>query len=198
MTGLIIILVLAVVVGPVLYLVPSAKDKRLTALRLAARQLGLSVQMTSVAKLDPRADERVTAGGKHRNPQIACAAYHLPIGHKDVGRERMMLLKLPEIVTVSVNEVIPGWALAEASDQFWGRYNAGGAAAELLGRIAPDLPKDCLGLSIENRTVACYWMEKARVEEGTLEQIKIVLDVLKEDFCQRLIQSPESQSNANK
>jgi len=31
-----------------------------------------------------------------------------------------------------------------------------------------------------------------------LEQIKIVLDVLKEDFCQRLIQSPESQSNANK
>ena len=64
-----------------------------------------------------------------------------------------------------------------------GRYNAGGAAAELLGRIAPDLPKDCLGLSIENRTVACYWMEKARVEEGTLEQIKIVLDVLKEDFC---------------
>ena len=45
MTWLLIILVLVVAFGPVLWLVPSKRDKRLAALRSRARSAGLIVEM---------------------------------------------------------------------------------------------------------------------------------------------------------
>ena len=58
MQWLVIILILALVIGPVAYLLPSKKDKRLAALRLRARQLGLHITLSRLPKLDPSAEER--------------------------------------------------------------------------------------------------------------------------------------------
>ncbi|MEM9624471.1 MAG: hypothetical protein AAF993_22715, partial [Pseudomonadota bacterium] len=79
MTWLILILVLAMVIGPVMYLVPSARDKRLAELRSQARIAGLGVKLSTLPKLDPSADERVSAGGVIKEAANSCVAYQLPI-----------------------------------------------------------------------------------------------------------------------
>ena len=93
MTWIIIILVIAVVLGPIMHLVPSAKDKRLTALRAAARRCGLTVKITTAPKLDPTAAERVTAGGKTLEPYWSCTAYQIPMAQNLVGVGEFLLLK---------------------------------------------------------------------------------------------------------
>ena len=80
MTWLIIIIILIVAIGPVLYLIPSAKDKRLEQLRTSARKQGLTVKLHQLPKLDPSADERVSPSGEIRTPTISCVGYSLPVG----------------------------------------------------------------------------------------------------------------------
>jgi hypothetical protein len=175
-----------------MYLVPNAKDKRLTALRAEARKLGLSVKITSVPKLDPSADERVSAGGKVRDPRIACSAYQLSIGQNNLAQGHALLLKIPAHTTVLLNEVIPGWALNEETDNFWQRYNVAGAGAQIFTQAAQYMPADCLGIAIDNRFVACYWIEKATAEDGTLTRMNEGLAMLRTDFCQRFSRSPQT------
>ena len=67
MSWIIIIGVFILAAGPLFYFMPTAKDKRLTALRMRARQLGFTIQLDALFKLDPSADERVTAGGQARS-----------------------------------------------------------------------------------------------------------------------------------
>ncbi len=193
LTWLIIILAVVVVIGPVMYLLPNAKDKRLTELRLAARRLGLTVQITSVPKLDPTADERVSAGGKMREPKISCSAYQLSLGQNNLRQGHALLLKLPSRVTVPVKEVAPGWALGDVSADFWQRYNAGGAGVAIIEKAAAMLPEDCLGIAIDNRFVACYWREKASADEGIVEGLKCALEVLRDDFSSRFNKPTETR-----
>ncbi len=186
MTWLIIALIMVVVIGPVMYLVPTAKDKRLTGLRASARGRGLNVQITSVPKLDPAGHERVTAGGKTQDPCTPCAAYHLPLGDNLADMSHFMLVKLPEHPTVLVNEVSPGWALSKESDQsFWQRYNTGGAGVAQLSDISEQLPADVLALAVDARSVACYWQEKAAAEDDVVDRIAAVLGHLRDDLITR-------------
>mgnify|MGYP007000192185 len=80
MEWFIIVLALGVAIGPILYLMPSDRDRYISGLRALARKLGYTVQLDKVPKLDPSSDERVTAGGGVRQPAIACARYQLPLG----------------------------------------------------------------------------------------------------------------------
>ena len=57
MTWLLIILVLVVAFGPVLWLVPSKRDKRLSALRSRARSEGLIVEMRRIPKPNPAPED---------------------------------------------------------------------------------------------------------------------------------------------
>lgn len=186
MTWLIIVLILVVVIGPVMYLVPTAADKRLTGLRAEARRLGLNVQISSVPKLDPSSDERVTAGGKPLDPRIQCAAYQLTVGENLPIVGQLVLLKLPERPTVLVNEVAPGWVLQQESDAvFWKQYNAAGKGVEKLLEAASLLPGDVLGVAISSRSISCYWRERAQPESGAVDAIAQGLKLLRDDLIAR-------------
>ena len=58
MVWIIIIVVLLVAFGPVLYLLPTKKDRRLAALRQQARLVGFVVELKPVRKLNPDARDR--------------------------------------------------------------------------------------------------------------------------------------------
>lgn len=77
MTWLLIAVVLLVAFGPVLWLVPSKKDKRLAAMRERGRREGLVVEMRRIPKVSPDATDRVSAGGKVRDPVVESASYRL-------------------------------------------------------------------------------------------------------------------------
>ena len=53
MVWLIIIGVLALAIGPISYMLPSAQDRYLAALRQHARQLGFTIQLRRLDKLNP-------------------------------------------------------------------------------------------------------------------------------------------------
>ena len=201
MTWIIIILVIAVVLGPIMHFVPSAKDKRLTALRAAARRCGLTIKISTAPKLDPSAAERVTAGGKTLEPQWSCTAYQIPMTQNLVGVGELLLLKIPEQPTVGIDEVVPGWSLYDgvigsganqnstsprgSSREFWSRYSAVEASVDLLKRALAKLPDDTLALSIDSRLIACFWQERAAAESSAVEDIHASLHELKNHLCAR-------------
>ena len=72
MAWLFILLGLALVLGPVLYLMPTRRDKEQAMLRGCARAAGLVVELTTLHKVDSEAHERVSASAQPR--QMAKAA----------------------------------------------------------------------------------------------------------------------------
>ena len=56
MEWFIIVLALGVAIGPILYLMPTQRDRYITGLRAQARKLGYTVQLDKVLKLNPDAD----------------------------------------------------------------------------------------------------------------------------------------------
>jgi len=186
MTWLIIILVVAVIIGPIMYLIPTAKDKRLSELRRLARLQGMNIELTHVPKLDPASHEQVTAGGKQLTPQIPCAAYRLPIGEAPVDLPTFMLLKMPSEPTLLLEEVMPDWALDPKSDlALWRRYNGNDHGADVLQNVLSLLPDDVLAIAIEPRFMSCYWRERAEAADGAVESIASALGVLREDLLAR-------------
>ncbi len=63
--------------GPILWLMPGERERRLSKLRLKARQRGLVVELTRIEDPSPQAHDRVSSGGVVKRPVISCAAYRL-------------------------------------------------------------------------------------------------------------------------
>ncbi len=170
MTWLLIILVLVVAFGPVLWLIPSKRDKRLSALRSRARSEGLIVEMRRIPKPNPEPSERVSAGGKVRDPVIECASYGLPLpkGLKN----------------------LPSWRLVrkpaeEGPDPFadW-QYDlrAKGEGREFLDEVLERvetllsaLPEDVAAVEVSPRMVLVYWLEKPGSTESAVPDLASAL-----------------------
>ena len=212
MTWLIIVLVLVVAIGPALYLLPSARDKRLTGLREQARKQGLSVSLTRVRKLDPAATERVDAAGKRLDPQQSCVSYARAVRATLLPFQDLQLLKLPAEPTVPHTLAVAGWALAErlsatpggggpdgesrAGAGRQGTADVSNPAADLLQHaqlmqqladLCAQFPSDTLAVELSNRAIACLWQERADVESSAVTQIR--------DTCERIEKLLEDHIN---
>ena len=187
---LIIVAVLALAVGPIFYLLPSAQDRFLAGLRQHARQLGFSMQLQRLAKLNPTAAERVSASGQQRAPVVECMRYQWLIREPIHAPLDIVLRRLPDSVTVSVQEAIAGWGVAKSGE----RRNTDHAGLleiaqhlELqhsLFECARNLPDAVLALGIEARSVSIYWHEEAAVprsadEKGRLADGKNLIEDLR-------------------
>ena len=167
MSWIIIIGVFILAAGPLFYLMPTAKDKRLTALRSDARKLGFTIQLDGLFKLDPTPDERVTAGGQTRNTKTQCMRYQLALGQSLNHLSAITLQRIPAHPTVPVTVIIDGWGLPadEASltkmrDQTlaaWQRQSQ--LLASLHGALL-QMPVDVLGISIDGRSLGAFWREQ--------------------------------------
>lgn len=170
MTWVLIGLVLVIAFGPVLWLVPSKRDKRLSAMRSRARSEGLVVEVRRIPKPNPTAEDRVSAGGKPRNPVIECASY---------------ALALPR----SLKE-LPAWrVLRKAADgrpdpfEEW-QYDQrpkgeGRAHLDAMLSLARDalgaLPADVAALEVSPRMVLAYWLEKPGSTADSVPQLAATL-----------------------
>lgn len=155
MTWVLIGLVLVIAFGPVLWLVPSKRDKRLSAMRSRARTEGLVVEVRRIPKPNPDPEDRVSAGGKVRKPVIECASYALPL-------QRSL-------------KVLPAWRVLrkdseDGPDPFqdWqydqrpkgeGRAYLDAVLAEAR-TVLDALPADVAAFEVSPRMVLAYWLEK--------------------------------------
>ena len=159
MTWMLIGVVLLLAFGPVLWLVPSKKDKRLTALRARGRAEGLVVELRRIPKLDPTPQERVSSGGRIRTPSVECASYGYAMARK--------LNYLPGWRVLRV--VLPDEADAEPDPFADWRYEKRPVGegrrylADMLQKVRPtldQLPADVIALEISPRMLLVYWLEK--------------------------------------
>ena len=176
MSWIIIIGVFILAAGPLFYLMPTAKDKRLTALRMRARQLGFTIQLDALFKLDPSADERVTAGGQARSTKTECMRYQLPLGRTLNYLPPITLQRLPAVPTVPTTTVMEGWGLAAdavttsgATDSLaknTATWQQQGRLLESIRQALLELPDDVLGIAIDGRCVGVFWLERSSKEQA--------------------------------
>ena len=163
MTWIIIFVVMALAIGPIFYLLPTRRDKYLTALRAEARALGFVVQLEQVPKLDPSADELVSAGGAVRLQQRNCTRYQLPVGKTLVGIPTLRMLRVPEQPTRAIYRLSDNWCVVHDDPAQARAVASWRSHAALLARVLSlldDLPADVIGVELENRLVAAFMLEK--------------------------------------
>lgn len=152
MVWIVIALVLIAAVGPVFYLMPSKSSRRQAALRTAARQAGLVVEVGSVPKLDADAAERVSSGGTPRDAKVDCAVYRLPLARRLLQAPRWMLLK-----STRENRFLDGWTtltppVAVPVD--------GAAYWREIGRTIDALPGNCVAVEAGRQALSWYGTER--------------------------------------
>ena len=163
MVWIVIALVLIAAVGPVFYLMPSKASRRQAALRTAAGQAGLVVEVGSVPKLDADAAERVSSGGVPRDAKIDCAVYRLPLARRLVQAPQWMLLK-----SAQENRFLDGWTtlnppVAVPVDRvaYWRE----------VAEIVDALPGSCVAVEAGAQAVSWYGTERiGDTDPGTLAQ----------------------------
>ena len=164
MEWFVIFLALGVAIGPMLYLMPTDRDRHVAALRAQAKKMGYTVQLDKVLKLDPDDQERVTAGGGVRHPAVSCARYQLPLGVTLNQLAPLTLMRIPARLTLPIERLSDNWGvlLHEPAQQKglvqWRHLPA--AIAETTV-VLQQLPDDVLGVHFDKRFVAAFWMEKS-------------------------------------
>ncbi len=164
---IIILLALGLVIGPVLYLMPTRKDRRLAALRLEARRCGLVVELRSVRNLDARADELVSAGGERRAAVHASVSYAMPL------RARLQHLGPWRLLRSDRS----GW-------QFDSEREAPGEPDVLpaLRPLLPGLPDDAVALELDGGRLACYWLERYPADGEAVRALRAALAAIGEEL----------------
>lgn len=130
MTWLVIGLLFLAAFAPILWLLPSERDKRLSKLRMEARRRGLAVELARLPDPRPRPHERVSSGGVVKHPVVKCAAYRMyvprPLEHTQPWR-------------VESGD-------SEAASKLAGCYDA--------------MPSDWLAVEVDRNGACLYWREE--------------------------------------
>ncbi|MBV1906313.1 MAG: hypothetical protein KUG75_09575 [Pseudomonadales bacterium] len=170
MIWIVIIIVLAAAFGPISRMMPTPRERQLSALRLKARSCGLVVEIRRLVYADPKPEHRVSAGGKLRDKARDCAAYSLFMDSPDREIPAWQLLKTVEEDGYVDDSPIKGWkwqVRAKMPQTFW----------QAMKTHMASLPDDCLSLEVSAGKVTCYWQEKTTPEklDETVEAIALTL-----------------------
>lgn len=158
MVWLLIALVLVVAFGPLFYLRPSPRDRRLAALRSQAVSEGLVVEIGHLDKRNASAEERVNAAGRERHPKISLALYRQPLPRKLRLIEPLRLQR-----DADGRGEIDGWhlsgALTPPRRDFW----------SVLTELLASMPAGVEGFDVDSRFASVFWREgKAEDSEALL------------------------------
>ena len=157
MEWFIIVLALGVAIGPILYLMPTERDRYITGLRAQARKIGYTVQLDKVLKLNPDADERVTAGGSIRQIAVPCTRYQLPLGVTVNAVSPILLLRIPSNPTISVERLSPSWGVngLDASQlKSIKRWQTDSSSLADLVAVLDQMPIDVLAVQLDKRFIS--------------------------------------------
>ncbi|MEM1229866.1 MAG: hypothetical protein AAGI15_04965 [Pseudomonadota bacterium] len=171
------LIVLLAAFGPVMWLRPSARDKRLTALRARARELGLNVDVRPLEQLNPSAAQRVSAGGAKRDTTVLLAVYESFLERRLRHIEPFRIFRAPAgneaPMTRAAVEVAPGWVFdpdaAYPASQHWL------ATLAVLAPALEELPGDVAALALGPRSLAVYWRETAGSSVETVDDLARLL-----------------------
>ena len=171
MSWIVIVIVLLVAFGPVLWLVPSAKDRRLTKLRARGRAEGLVVELKRLPKPEPELHERVSAGGKIRTPVIECASYGHGLASKLTYLPQWRLVRTPDSERP---DPFPDWTFDHRPSGAHGRRFLD-EMLEITTPLLDQLPADVVAFEVDVRMIRVYWLEKPGSDEAAVSEFARLL-----------------------
>jgi len=184
MTWWLIALLFLAAFGPVFWLIPGRRERQLAAMRQRARTLGMQVELCHLPELNPKPEDRVTAGGERTETVIRCVAYRLPYGRK---LDHVPVWRLQRDAR-SGNGMFAGWCeqiQGSASQDYWAE----------LGEILPGLPPDCIAIECDRHQVSCYWRERTDPDNALMTVNRIAENLEKIKKLQLITEQIEDNSN---
>ncbi len=180
MKWVIIVVVWLAAFGPVLWLVPSKKDRRLARMRQRARSNGLRVDITTLPDTYAPPTARVSAGGVEREPKVECAVYWA-VSPRQLGyAPSWRILRTPEPADGPADRPADGpvrgwiWDSKTADDpNYW----------ERMVPLLEPLPDGILAVEANTREVGLYWQERVSAAEADekVDEIAAFLNTLVEE-----------------
>jgi hypothetical protein len=148
---IVIVVIMIVAFGPILWLMPSRRERRLSRLRQRAYQRGMRVELRRLPGRDVAPEERVTAGGRALDTSREYAAYLMPL------QARLRMLPSWRLLRGAQGmSPVPGWAFEAGRRPDHPRLDV---MLETLAPLLRDLPDDVAAVEVESHSVAGYWLE---------------------------------------
>ncbi len=164
MFWLIIILIMAALIGPVVYLMPTKREKRQSEARLLARKVGMRVSVETLPDFNIRREEIVSPSGIARSPTLEITVYRLRLPKLDERTSSWIIYKSNNLVVGYVWSPLKGWVweglgtdTLPIPENYW----------ERLEKAMTELPGKCLALEVTNEFVA--WKGKEAFDNQSSE-----------------------------
>lgn len=165
MKWFIIALVTASLIGSVMWVMPSPRQRHQAELRLRARKLGIQVRLARVAL--PRAQ------GEMEGEVCTTPAYRIPRTNLDRReRDNWSGWEVLRVETLNNDGLIEHWSWSRRADTL------PAAALEQINRLLEQLPDDVLGVESTPLSLTFYWDERGDVSR--LEQLHALAQPLLE------------------
>ncbi len=175
MTWIVVVGLFLLAFVPLMYAIPSPRQRRQARLRKQAMMDGLSVEVMYVPKLSAGASEMVNAGGELLDPKIECAAYQIVLS-KRLDFPHLLLLKTFEEDQTSIYEVFIGWGVKNESEFRFLKSHPD--LIELIMASTNQFPEDVLAFEFAPTKIGILWREDDDSEEvyqsvlGVLRKVK--------------------------
>ena len=113
-------LVLMIVAAPIFYVLPTSRDKYLTALRLRAKNSGCLVKMASLDKLDVNESELVRSSWSRRTTQISIDVLHSAHSIKVDLHHSFLFRRISDRTPQSIFRLSKDWGIFRETTQING------------------------------------------------------------------------------
>ena len=154
-----------IIAAPIFYVLPTSRDKYLTALRLRAKNSGCLVKMASLDKLDANESELVRSSGRVVQPKYQLMSYTRLIQSKVDFYHSFLFRRISDRTPQSISRLSKDWGLVMETTQVDGIAEPDNRASFLdkyvdeLISIFQALPLDVQGLSIDSKRLVIFWNE---------------------------------------
>lgn len=182
-TALLIGAILFAALSPLVWVLPSSRDRRLARLRRRAAELGLDVQVRTLDHPAPGAAQRVSAGGALRPGRLAVAGYTRTIPRRPETRDgagaavetprwRLFRMAPGEDGRLRALDDLPGWSVDVRRPALG--LDEPGYRRRLDAAIA--LLPSVTGLERDGRGVTAFWDERG--DEDAVQALRRGLDAV--------------------
>jgi len=157
----IIIFIMLSLVGSMMWMMPTPRQKYQAKLRLKARGLGFQVQLVRLTA--PRAE------GEMEPEILTVPAYRMVRTNLDRKEaDRLAAWQIHRVAAIASEGLPEGWSWA------WGEGELSDSALALVAEVIDQVPADVVAIESSPVQVSMYWNEEGEMD--VLEQLKAQMD----------------------
>ena len=172
MSWFLIIFLFLLAFVPLVYAIPSSKQRRQARIRKRAAQDGLRVEVRFISKMTSDASEIVNTEGVPREMKVECAAYQLAFNKRQVNVPHVLLLKSPENRLNSIIKVFEDWGVRK-EEEF--RYLADRSEVfNFLRDLSVKISEDVLAFELSSEKIGLLLRENDDSEEFYVELVEVL------------------------